>query len=96
MSFSNPQAAAELGARAGDLKDALAQAGFTVADNGLNFNLGGQNQSGAGQNAWANDAGANAGRAFQTTADAAEDLLSSVSQAAIRLQRPAGGLDIRI
>jgi flagellar hook-length control protein FliK len=94
MSFSNPQAAAELGARAGDLKDALAQAGFTVADNGLNFNLGGQDQSGAGQNGWAN--GANGGQAFQNTENAAEDLLSSVSQAAIGLQRPAGGLDIRI
>ncbi len=97
MSFNNPQAAAELGARAADLKDALSQAGFTVADNGLSFNMSGQNQSGAGQGGWSQGADPNAGRAFQAARDNSEDLLAAVSQAAANLQRPsAAGLDIRI
>lgn len=97
MSFSNPQAAAELGARAGDLRDALAQAGFTVADNGLSFNMSGQDQSGAGQGGWSQGANPNAGRAFLAAQDNSDDLLAAVSQAAANLQRPsAAGLDIRI
>jgi hypothetical protein len=96
MTFSDPAAAASLGARVDDLKHALNQAGFTVADNGLNFNMNGQDQSGSGQNAWTS-ANPNAGRAFQNAAGASEDLLASVSQAAVNLQRPsAAGLDIRI
>jgi Meckel syndrome type 1 protein len=97
MTFSNPQAAADLGAQVGDLKQALAQAGFSVADNGLSFNLGGQGQSGAGQNAWSEGPPPVYGRAFQGALDSSEDLLASVNQAAIRLQNPsAAGLDIRI
>jgi flagellar hook-length control protein FliK len=97
MNFSDPHAAAELGARAGDLRDALAQAGFTVADNGLSFNLGGQGQPGSGQGGWSEGANPNGGRAFLAARDNSEDLLAAVSQAAARLQRPsAAGLDIRI
>ena len=97
MSFNNPQAAAELGARAGDLKDALTQAGFTVADNGLSFHLGDQGQSGAGQGGWREAAQGGAGRAFLAARDNSEDLLAAVTQAAVRLQRPsAAGLDILI
>ena len=97
MSFNNPQAAAELGARAGDLRDALSQAGFTVADNGLSFNMSGQGQSGAGQGGWSQGADPSAGRAFLAARDNSEDLLAAVSQAAANLQRPsAAGLDIRI
>ncbi len=97
MSFNNPQAGAELAGRAGELRDALAQAGFTVADNGLSFNLGGQGQSGANQGAWAEASQLNAGRAFLAARDNSDDLLAAVSQAAIRLQRPsAAGLDILI
>jgi Meckel syndrome type 1 protein len=97
MSFSNPQAAAELGAQAGDLKDALAQAGFTVAENGLSFDMGGQSQGGASQGQWSDGLNASAGRAFMTARDNSEDLLTAVTQAAARLQRPsAAGLDIRI
>lgn len=97
MSFNNPQAAAELGARVGDLRDALSQAGFTVADNGLSFNMSGQDQSGAGQGGWSQGADPSAGRAFIAARDNSEDLLAAVSQAAANLQRPpAAGLDIRI
>jgi hypothetical protein len=95
MSFNNPQAAAELGARAGDLRDALSQAGFTVADNGLSFNMSGQDQSGQGP--WSHGPDPGAGRAFIAARDTSEDLLAAVSQAAANLQRPnAAGLDIRI
>lgn len=97
MSFNNPQTGAELAGRAGELRDALAQAGFTVADNGLSFNLGGHGQSGADQGAWAEASQLNAGRAFLAARDNSEDLLAAVSQAAVRLQRPsAAGLDILI
>jgi hypothetical protein len=95
MSFSNAAAAADLSGRVNDLKDSLTQAGFTVADNGLNFNLGGDPSSG-GQSAWTN-ANPNAGRMFQTAAGASEDILASVNQAAANLQRPAAaGLNLLI
>ena len=96
LTFDNPQAAADLGARAGDLKAALNQAGFNVSDNGLSFNLSsqGQGQSGNGQP----DPGNWGGRAFRAAAAGADDLLSAVTEAAGRLQTAsaASGLDIRI
>jgi flagellar hook-length control protein FliK len=97
LRFATPQAAAELSARSGELKDALSQAGFNVADNGLNFDSGGQGQSFADGGQADSGAGARAGRAFQAALDTSEDLITAVSQAAARLQRPsAAGLDIRI
>ncbi len=48
LTFDNPQAAADVSARMDDLKAALNQAGFDVADNGLSFNLSGQGNPGAG------------------------------------------------
>lgn len=96
LTFDNPQAAADLGARSDDLKAALNQAGFSVSDNGLSFNLSGQGQFGAGQgqtnpSPWG-------GRSFRAAAAGAEDLLAAVNEAASRLKTsPAlSGLDIRI
>ena len=96
MTFDNPQAAADLKAQSADLKAALNQAGFDVADDGLSFNLSGQGQRQAGDSD--PDAGTWAGRAFRHAAADADTLLSNVTEAASRLQRPssASGLDIRI
>jgi Meckel syndrome type 1 protein len=95
MTFDNPQAAADLKAHSADLKAALNQAGFDVSDDGLSFNLSGQGQQNAGNSD--PDASAWAGRAFRAAASGADDLLTTVNEAASRLQRSSStGLDIRI
>ena len=50
LSFDNPNAAAEAKGRAGDLQQALQQAGFDIGQGGLSFTSGG-GQGAAGQNA---------------------------------------------
>ena len=45
LSFDNPHAAAEARAHAGDLQQALQQAGFNVSQNSLSFDVGGQGAS---------------------------------------------------
>ena len=50
LSFDNPAVAAEARARAGDLQQALQQAGFDVSQSGLSF-TGGQGQGAAFQGA---------------------------------------------
>ena len=45
MSFDNPHAAAEARAHAGDLQQALEQAGFNLSQGGLSFDVGGQGAS---------------------------------------------------
>jgi Meckel syndrome type 1 protein len=96
LSFDNPQAAADMKAQSADLKAQLNQAGFDVSDDGLSFNLNGQGQQNA-QDSSA-DPGTWAGRAFRNAAVGADDLLTTVNEAASRLQGPSGntGLDIRI
>lgn len=102
LSFDNPQAAAELRGRAGDLRHALQQAGFDLPENALSFDLG--NQAGGdgrgAQTAWdAPDRGqgrgaAFAGRAFEAVLNGAESLASDLST---RLGAPrADGVDVRI
>ena len=49
LSFDNPSAAAEAKSRAGDLQQALQQAGFDVGQSGLSFTSGGQGQGAAWQ-----------------------------------------------
>jgi hypothetical protein len=96
LTFDNPQAAADLAGRADDLRAALGQAGFDVADNGLSFGMSGQGNPGAGERDA--DTGAWGGRAFRNAAAGANDLLTAVNEAASRLSSAssAGGLDIRI
>jgi flagellar hook-length control protein FliK len=95
LAFDNPQAAADLKAQADDLKAQLNQAGFDVADGGLSFSLNGQGGQAQGDNAA--QQGLMGGRAFRSAAAGADDLLTQVNEAAIRLNRAsAGGLDIRI
>ncbi|CAN5263544.1 hypothetical protein BH11PSE2_BH11PSE2_18480 [soil metagenome] len=43
MSFDNPQAAAEMRGRAGELQSALERAGFDLSKGGLSFDMSGQN-----------------------------------------------------
>ncbi|HWA61558.1 MAG TPA: flagellar hook-length control protein FliK, partial [Caulobacteraceae bacterium] len=92
LSFDSPAAAQEARARAGDLQQALAQAGFDVSQGGLSF------QSGDGQNpglAWGQDGqqGRGGGRFFTGAADtaAASDLPPAVAT-----RTASSGLDITI
>lgn len=50
LNFNNPQSADALKAQAGELREALQQAGFTLSGSDLSFTAGGSNQqSGQGQ-----------------------------------------------
>ncbi|HVN00949.1 MAG TPA: flagellar hook-length control protein FliK [Caulobacteraceae bacterium] len=91
LSFDNPNAAAEAKSRAGDLQQALQQAGFDVGQSGLSFTFdGGQGQSAA----WQGPAAMPYALAAPI-ADAAPD--SAGAQAAAPANRSsAGALDITI
>ena len=101
MAFDTAQAAAELRSKSHELRQALSQAGFTVADNALRFDVssqGGQN----GQNGFFNFNGGDDGRrawsgkAFQA-AQTDEASILSVSDLLPGLRMaPDSGLDIRI
>ncbi len=68
LNFDNPAAAAELRGKSGELRQALAAAGFNVADSALSFDSSSQNQSGGqSQNAFFNNFqdGENGRQAFQ-------------------------------
>ena len=94
MSFDNPQAAAELRSRAGELQRALEQAGFDLSG-GLSFDVAGERGQGGGAQGQNSDSGAAfRGRAFQAVAETA-DVAPPVSQ--LNLRRTAiSGVDIRI
>lgn len=82
LSFDNPQAAAELRGRAGELQRALEQAGFDVSRGGLSFDLGGQ---GSGQGLWEQQAGHAPvwrGRAFVEAAEVPDEPLPARRSAA--------------
>jgi flagellar hook-length control protein FliK len=89
LSFNNPNAAAEAKSRAGDLQQALQQAGFDVGQSGLSFTSGG-GQGAAGQGA-AQVTFAQA----PLVADSLADPTPTASTSA-RLAASAGGLDITI
>lgn len=92
LAFATPHAANELRARAGELQQALQQAGFDLAEGALSFDV--SSQGGGGQNqartydAWQDGAT----RSFATLDDLAG------APAAQAYARPAGtgGVDIRI
>ncbi len=66
LNFDNPAAAADLRGKSGELRQALAAAGFNVADNALSFDSSSQNQGGQSQNAFFNfQDGENGRQAFQ-------------------------------
>ena len=96
MAFDNPQAAAELRSRSGELQRALEQAGFDLSG-GLSFDVAsdqGQGGQAQGQNTDANPNAAFRGRAFQAALDTAADAAPS-SHLAYR-QSSAAGVDIWI
>ncbi|HEX7887628.1 MAG TPA: flagellar hook-length control protein FliK, partial [Phenylobacterium sp.] len=101
MTFDNPQAAADVKARAAELHRALEQAGFDLSG-GLTFDVAsdrGQQQQQQNQ-AWQDqgDAGrAFQGRAFRAALETAGDAADAANQGALRLRRGVNsGLDLRI
>jgi len=101
MSFDNPQAAADVKARAAELQRSLERAGFDLSG-GMSFDVtSGDAQQGQRQ-AWQdpNDTGGRAfrGQAFQSALDTAGDAQASAVQGALRLGRAGAGpgLDLRI
>ena len=87
LNFNSPQAADALKAHAGELRDALQQAGFSLGGSDLSFTAGGSNQqSGQGQ-----------GRTFTGSSVAAAPEIPAQPAPAIQTaSAPADGLDIRI
>jgi len=99
MTFDNPQAAAEVKARAAELQRALEQAGFDLSG-GISFDVA-QDRGQQQQNqAWQDqgDAGrAFQGRAFRAALETAGDAADAANQGALRLRRGVNsGLDLRI
>lgn len=100
MAFDNPQAAAELRGRAGELRQALEQAGFNVSG-GLSFDVAGdkgQNgQAFAGQQQQQGHPGAQGrGRAFQAALETVGDADQTASVRAYFQRRSSTGVDVRI
>lgn len=102
LTFDNPQAAAELRGRSGELHRALEQAGFDTSG-GLSFTSGGdQGQSGQflaqhQQQQQQGDPGGWRGRAFQAALDVAGEASDGAIAGSLQLQRRSDtGVDIRI
>ena len=89
ISFDNPAVAAEARSRAGDLHQALQQAGFDVSQTGLSFTTGGQGQGAAFQGAQPLYAGHGPG-----PADNPPDLTAIA--ATLAAASANGGIDITI
>jgi flagellar hook-length control protein FliK len=89
LSFDNPNAAAEARGRAGDLQQALQQAGFDIGQSGLSFTSGGSGQGAAGQGQ-AQSNYATAPVLADTPVDAITASTSALGASS------AGGLDITI
>lgn len=94
LAFDSPQAAAELRGRAGELHEALENAGFDLSG-GLTFDVAGD--PGQGQRSAAQDSQTGSrlrGQAFQSALDTASAEAAGGSLAFTR--SPASGVDIRI
>ncbi|WP_296600832.1 flagellar hook-length control protein FliK [Phenylobacterium sp.] len=99
MTFDNPQAAADVKARAAELQRALEQAGFDLSG-GLSFDVADQRGQQQQNQAW-QDQGetgrAFQGRAFRAALETAGDAAEAANQGALRLRRGVNaGLDVRI
>lgn len=96
MMFDNPQTAADLKARAGELRQALEQAGFNLSG-GMSFDVaGGQGQA---HRDWSGGEGGRSFRsqAFQAALDTASDAAEVALQGALRLRHGVTSqLDLRI
>ena len=102
LNFDNPAAAADMRGKSTELRQALAAAGFNVADNALSFDSSSQQNSGQNQNAFFNFQGgengrqAFQGRAFQSTlADDLPILSPSVLLPGLRAAERSG-VDLKI
>ena len=101
MRFDNPQAAAELRSRAGELQRALAQSGFDLSG-GLSFDVAQDQGGGHGgqQNAFFNDDNpgqAFRGRAFAAALETAGDAVQAALPGAFSPARGvAKGVDVRV
>lgn len=96
MSFENPQAAAELRGRAGELQKALEQAGFDVSG-GIRFDVAADRGQGQAGQDTQNNGGAWRGRAFQAALDSAGETADTALSGALNLQRRTqSGVDVRI
>jgi flagellar hook-length control protein FliK len=96
LSFDSAQSASDLRGRAGELRLALEQAGFDVAEGGLTFDLSGQTAGFGGREADQQERAWN-GRAFQRVQSGLEDAdlaLADTPSTASRWTR--SGVDIRI
>jgi flagellar hook-length control protein FliK len=95
LAFDNPQAAAELRARANDLHKALEQAGFDLSG-GLSFDVASDQGRQHGRGLQQDDNGAAfRGRAFQA-ALSANDAADATPVALAYSRRAASGVDVRI
>lgn len=100
MTFDNPQAAADVKARANELQRALEQAGFDISG-GISFDVAQDRGQSQQQNqAWQDQADAGRafqGRAFRAALETAGDAADAANQGALRLRRGVNsGLDLRI
>ena len=91
LNFNSPQAAEALKAHAGELREALQQAGFTLTDSGLSFTAGGSGQGGGqGQGQPSH------GPSYTASNSSAAEPQNQPTPAAEAASSPADGLDIRI
>lgn len=96
MSFDSARSASDLRGRAGELRQALEQAGFDIAEGGLTFDLSDQGGGFGGREAGQQERAWN-GRAFQRAqsgADDADQSLAAIPSIPSRWTR--SGVDIRI
>jgi flagellar hook-length control protein FliK len=90
LSFDNAHTAAEAKSQAGQLQQALEQAGFNIAQGGLSFDVSGQGAGFAGHDAPAQQQAANSVQ----TPDSTPDAVAAIAAANASL--PALGVDITI
>ena len=97
MSFDSPQSAADLRGRAGELRQALEQAGFDVSEGGLTFDTAGQGAGFGGRDAaqQQQDRAWN-GRAFQRAQSGAEEADLALAAPTPTPGWTRSGVDIRI
>lgn len=98
MTFDTAQSAADLRGRATELRQALEQAGFSVSDGGLTFDMAGQGAGFGGRDAAQHqqDRAWN-GRAFQRAQSGADEAdLSLAGASPLSASRTRSGVDIRI
>ncbi len=95
LSFANPHAAAEAQSRAGDLQQALQQAGFNLAQGGLSFGSNGTGAGFAGQDGQFQGGGSSA-PTLQASTDAADAPSAPAAALATGSGSAASGVDIKI